>query len=298
MACTITVTGATGNVGRPLAETLLARDHKVRAVGRDAGRLQPLVDLGAEDCIGTVEDAAFLARAYRGADAVFVMIPPEMANERQLERAERISKAHADAIREAGVKYVVALSSLGAHMEKGAGIVKTVQILEREMNALDGVHVHILRPTYFMENVWPQMDIIKNFGFAGGPVAPGAAFPMVATRDIAAMAADRLGNRDFTGHTMEYVLGPRDISYTDIAAALGKALGRRLSYVQVPDGDARAALMHMGMSRDFVDLILEFSHALSDGTAQGHHARTRANTTPTDIDEFAQWFANAYNASM
>jgi len=190
----------------------------------------------------------------------------------------------------------VAMSSLGAHMKAGAGIVKTLQILEREMAALDGVNVHILRPTYFMENVWPQMDVIKNFGFAGGPVAGDAVFPVVAARDVAAVAAERLANRDFTGHTMEYVLGPRDLSYNQITAALGRALGRELAYMQVPDSDARAALVHMGMSRDFVDLILEFSRALTDGTAQNHHTRTGANTTPTSIEEFAQWFANAYNA--
>jgi len=297
MSCTIAVTGATGNVGRPLCDILLARGHRVRAVGRDAGRLQPLVDRGAEDQIGFVEDAAFLTRAYQGAESVFAMIPPDMAEEHQLERAERIAKAHVAAVREAGVHYVVAMSSIGAHLERGSGVVETLRTLEREMNALEGVHVHILRPAYFMENVWPQIDIIKNFGFVGGPVTADARFPVVATRDIAAVAAERLGNRDFAGHTMEYVLGPRDISYNDITAALGNALGMQLTYMQASDGDARAALSYMGMSRNFIELILDFAHRLNDGTAQNHHKRTAANTTPTDIDEFARWFAEAYRAS-
>jgi uncharacterized protein YbjT (DUF2867 family) len=214
-----------------------------------------------------------------------------------MERAERIGRAQAAAIREAGVTHVVAMSSIGAHMSDGAGIVRTLQTLEREMNALDGAHVHILRAAYFMENVWPQMDIIKNFGFAGGPVKADARFPMVAARDIAAMAADRLGNRDFIGHTMEYVLGPRDLSYNDVTAALGRALGRELGYMHVGDSDARAALKYMGMSRDFIEMILEFAHALNDGRAQDHHTRTAANTTPTDINEFAAWFADAMNAT-
>lgn len=297
MSCTITVVGATGNVGRPLCDILIARGHTVRAIGRDAGRLQPLVDAGAQDYIGSVEDPAFLARAYEGADAVWVMVPPDMAADRQMERAERICRAQASAIREAGVAHAVAMSSIGAHMAEGAGIVRTLKVLEREMNALDGVNVHILRAAYFMENVWPQMDIIKNLGFAGGPVKADARFPVVATRDIAAMAADRLANRDFVGHTMEYVLGPRDLSYNDITAALGRALGRDLGYMHVGDSDARAGLKYMGMSRDFIELILEFAHALNDGRAQSHHTRTSANTTPTDIDEFAQWFADAMNAT-
>lgn len=297
MSCTITVTGATGNVGRPLCDILIARGHTVRAVGRDAGRLQPLVDRGAEDHIGFIEDPAFLTRAYHGADAVFAMMPPDMAETNQLERAERIAKAHAAAIRESGVHYVVAMSSIGVHLERGAGIAETLQVLEREMNALDGVHIHILRPAYFMENLWPQIDIIKNFGFVGGPVTADARFPMVAARDIAEKAARRLDHRDFAGHTMEYVLGPRDVSYNDITAALGNALGTQLTYLQASDGDARAALSYMGMSPDFIELILEFAHRLNDGTAQNHHTRTETNTTPTDIDEFARWFAEAYRAA-
>jgi uncharacterized protein YbjT (DUF2867 family) len=296
MSCTIAVTGATGNVGRPLAETLLAQGHVVRAIGRDAGRLQPLVDRGAEAGVGSVEDAAFLTRAYAGADAAWVIIPPDMRSNEQLARAERISKAHAAAIRESGVGHVGVLSSIGAHLETGGGIADTLRVLEREMETLSGVNVKVLRAAYFMENVWPQMDIVKNLGFVGGPVAPEATFPVVATRDVAAVAAKRLCERAFSAHTIEYVLGPRDISYAEITAALGEALGRDLRYLHVPDSDARIGLKHMGLAGDFIDMVLEFSRALNQGIAQDHHVRTPDNTTPTDIREFAGWFAEAYKA--
>lgn len=296
MSCTIAVTGATGNVGRPLVETLLAQGHAVRAIGRDAGRLQPLVDRRAEACVGSVEDAGFLTRAYAGADAVWVMIPPDMRSNEQLARAERISKAHAAAIRESGVGHVAALSSIGAHLETGGGIVDTLRVLEREMAALSGANVKVLRAAYFMENVWPQMDILKNLGFLGGPVAPEVTFPVVAARDVAAVAANRLAARDFDGHSVEYVLGPRDISYREITAELGEALGRDLRYLHVPDSDARIGLKHMGLAGDFIHMVLEFSRALNQGIAQDHHVRTPDNTTPTDIREFARWFAEAYES--
>lgn len=296
MSCTIAVTGATGNVGRPLAEALLARGHGVRAIGRDADRLQPLVGHGAEACVGSVEDAGFLTRTYESTDAVWVMIPPDMRSNEQLARAERISKAHAAAIRESGVRYVAVLSSIGAHLEKGGGIVDTLRVLEREMAALSGVDVLVLRAAYFMENVWPQMDILKNLGFLGSPVAPDATFPVVAARDVAAVAANRIAARDFDGHSIEYVLGPRDISYREITAALGEALGRDLRYLHVPDSDARIGLKHMGLAADFIDMVLEFSRALNQGIVQDHHLRTPDNTTPTDIREFAGWFAEAYKA--
>jgi len=296
MSCTITVTGATGNIGKVLSEILLGRGHKVRAVGRDAKRLQPLVDKGAEACVGDIADAAFLTTVYNGADAAFVMIPPDMTAPDADARAEGISKAHVAAIRESGLKNVVVLSSIGAHLEKGAGIIDSLRILEREMGALDGVNVRFLRPAYFMENIYAQIDLIKNLGISGGPLGADVKQPMVATRDIAAMAADRLDTRDFTGHSTEYVLGPADLSYNDIAAALGKALGRDLNYIQVPDGDLKAALGQMGMSADFIEKILEMSHSINSGALLDAHTRTDANTTPTTIDEFAQWFVAAYNA--
>jgi uncharacterized protein YbjT (DUF2867 family) len=295
MSCTIAVTGATGNIGRVLSEILISRGHNVRAIGRDAGRLQPLVDKGAQAHVGSLDDGAFLTGALSGADGAFVMIPPDITSEDQDGRAQAMSKMFVSAIQGSGVKHVVALSSLGAHMESGSGIVSTLRILERELGGLADVNIHFLRPAYFMENVYAQIDLIKNLGFTGGPLRPDVKQPMVATRDIAAMAADRLDQRDFTGHTIECVLGPADISYLDVTAALGKALGRDLSYIQVPDGDIKAGLMQMGMSGNFIDKILELSHAINNGEAQGGHTRTDANTTPTTIDEFAQWFAAAFN---
>jgi len=120
MSCSHTVTGATGNTGRVIAESLLAQDHKVRVVGRNAERLQPLVDKGAEAFVGSVEDAQFLASAYQGVDAVYAMIPPNPQSDDYVAEADRVSKAHVDAIKKAGVKHVVALSSIGAHRPDGS----------------------------------------------------------------------------------------------------------------------------------------------------------------------------------
>lgn len=295
MSCTIAVAGATGNIGRVLSQILLERGHKVRALSRDAGRLQPLIDQGAEACVGSLDDGAFVARAFTGADAAFVMIPPDVTSNDQDGRAEKLSNVYVAAIRESGMKYVVALSSIGAHLEKGSGIVNGLRILERELGGLTDVNIRVLRPAYFMDNVYVQIDLIKNLGFTGGPLKPDVKQPMVATRDIAAIAAERLDRCDFTGHSMEYVLGPADISYTDVTAALSNALGRDLNYIHVPDGDLKAGLLQMGMSSDFIDKILELSHAINSGAVQSGHTRTDANTTPTTIDEFAQWFAAAFN---
>jgi uncharacterized protein YbjT (DUF2867 family) len=296
MSCTIAVTGATGNVGGVLSGILLERGHGVRALGRDEGKLQSLVEKGAEARVGDIFDPDFVASSFDGADGVFLMIPPDPASDDQLGRAEKLTKNYVGAIRAGGVGHVVAMSSIGAHLEKGAGIVDTVRVLERELATLDGVNVRVLRPAYFMDNVYAQIDIIKNLGITGGPLGGDVKQPMVASRDVGAVAAELLDKRDFTGLSVEYVLGPADVSYNDVAAALGKAMGRGLKYLHVPDRDLRAALAQMGMSRSFIDMMLELSHSINNGDVMNAHTRTPENTTPTTIDEFAQWFAAAYNA--
>src|SRR5579871_4083223 len=72
------ITGGAGHISKPLTEKLIAAGHQVTVIGRNAANLSPLTDLGAGTAIGSVEDAAFLTRAFAGADAVYTMIPPNM----------------------------------------------------------------------------------------------------------------------------------------------------------------------------------------------------------------------------
>src|SRR5690242_3273790 len=106
----VAVIGATGNTGKVVAETLLARGQKVRVIGRDPKRLEPLVRKGAEASIADASDAAALTKAFAGARAVYVMIPPNLASPDVLAYQEKVSYAQAQAIAETGVEYAVLLS--------------------------------------------------------------------------------------------------------------------------------------------------------------------------------------------
>lgn len=295
MAYTITVTGATGNVGNVLARLLLDRGHTVRAVGRDARRLQPLVDQGAQAHVGDLVDTDFLTTAYRGADGVFAMVPPNPSHEDCARFTTTVSTSHARALRAAGVRFVVGLSSIGAHAERGHGVASDLHRFERDLQALEGVNVHILRAAYFMENTYAQIDIIRNLAMTAGPFAPDMEQPMVAARDVASVAADRLSALDFDGFSVAYVLGPRDVSYREITSTLAHELGYEdLYYLQVDDDDARVALAQLGWSRSFIDRVLEFSRGVNTGSVLEGHERTGENTTPTTFEEFARGLAERY----
>ncbi len=289
------VTGATGKVGGGIAEKLLADGKQVRAVGRNREKLAALEKQGAEIALGNMEDAVFLAKNFVGAEAVFAMVPPDMATPDVQAHYDRFGSAIAKAIAESGVRYVVHLSSLGAHLDKGNGPIAGLHRQELRLNALSGVNVLHLRAGYFMENLYGSIGMIKSMGINGSPMIADLKFPQIATADIAAHAALRMVKKDFTGNSVQELLGPRDISMKEATTALGKAIGKpELPYVQFPYEDALKAMMGMGLSQSIAASFVEMNKGFNEGTL-GKATRTAANTTPTTIETFAQQFARAYS---
>jgi uncharacterized protein YbjT (DUF2867 family) len=281
------ITGATGNTGRVVANHLLTRGQKVRAIGRDVNRLQPLVALGAEPFTADLTDAARLTKAFSGAQAVYAMIPPSLTSEDYLAYQKRVLEAIATAIEKSGVKFVVTLSSFGADKTDKTGPVMGLHHLEQRLNRIPGIDVLHLRAGYFMENTLAQASIIPMTGSAIGPLLPNLKLPMIATRDIGMAAAEALSRLDFTGQQTRELLGQRDINMAEVATIVGKAIGKPdLQYVQAGDEQLRPALMQMGMSRNVADLILELSAALNSGHVRALEPRSAANTTPTSYETF------------
>ena len=293
------ITGATGNTGSRIARELLREGRPVRVIARGAGRLGDLVELGAQPAGGDLADAAFLAEAFRGATAVYAMIPPNYAAVDFRAHQNTIASALARAVAAAGVTHVVTLSSVGAHLTQGAGVVQGLHDLEQTFNALPGVHVLHLRPTYFLENFLGQAGTVKALGVMGSPLRPDVRFPVVHTRDIAAVAARRLAELSFTGKGVEYILGAEEIDFRDAARVLGGAIGRpELAYVEFPFADARRAMVgEWGFSPSAADAFLEFQQALNDGRITEEARRTPENTTATRLEHFAPEFAAAYSGS-
>src|SRR5437016_8994179 len=156
------LTGATGNIGSVLTETLLSRGYQIRAIGRSRERLQPLVDKGAEALVGSLEDAEFLTRAFTGVDAVFAMIPPNLTASDFRAYQNEIGEASAAAIKTAGVKQVVNLSSIAGHLAEGTGPIKGLHDNEKRFNALEDINVVHLRPGFFMENLLDRKSTRLN----------------------------------------------------------------------------------------------------------------------------------------
>jgi uncharacterized protein YbjT (DUF2867 family) len=294
----IVVMGATGNTGKSVAGYLLAGGEKVRVIGRSRDRLEAFASRGAETAVGDATDGAFLARAFRGADAIYAMIPPDYRDDDYFGRFDRIGAAIERGLRESGVRKVVFLSSLGGEQATGTGPIAGLHNQEERLKLIPGIDLLILRPTYFMENLMGTIGVIKGMGVNAGAFAPDARFPVIAARDVGAAAAAALRTRDFRGTSVRELLGQRDLSMREMTSALGARISKPdLAYVQVPDDDVKKGLIGIGIAPTIATLFVEMAHALSDGRIRSLEGRGAANTTPTSIETFTEDFAKAYGRS-
>ena len=300
MSHLVTITGATGHIGGQIAERLLEAGHRVRAVGRSKEKLNSLVEKGAESHVGDLADTEFLTGAFQGADAAFAMIPPNPAAEDIRADQRKFAASIIEAIKNAGVKRVVALSSAGGGLPSGTGPIAGLHEFEELLKTLPDTSVVVLRPTFFMENFLYTIPMIKSSGINGSLIGGDVSMPLVATRDMAAVAAEYLAVPTFEGYTVHELYGPRDYTYREATSILGAAIGKPdLPYVEFPKEDYRKGLLDAGFSASVADSYLEMETAMDDGRLQATINRDEKSTTPTTLEEFARdTFAPACKGSV
>ena len=287
------ILGASGNTGSIIANSLLSEGKNVRVVGRDAGRLQPFMRQGAEAFTATVSDAAALTKAFSGARAAYLMLPPAKSREDQ----ERDSDGIAKAVKESGLRYAVHLSSYGAQVAEGTGPVAGLHSSEQKLNAIGGLNVLHLRAAYFMENNLAAISMIQEMGIFGHALLPDLKMPMIATRDVGDYAAQRLLDLDFSGKQTRELLGERDLSMTEATTIIARGIGKPdLRYVQFPYDQMQQALEQMGMPPKKAAAYIEMFRAINASVLAAQEPRSRENTTPTSFEQFVQdVFAPAYH---
>jgi uncharacterized protein YbjT (DUF2867 family) len=279
------ILGASGNTGSIVANFLLSKGKKVRVVGRDPGRLQRFVDKGAEALTADMSDAAALTKAFSGARAAYLLLPPAKSREDQ----ERESDAIAKAVKESGLRYAVYLSSYGAQVPEGTGPVAGLHSSEQKVNAISGLNVLHLRAAYFMENNLAAIGMILGMGLFGNALLPNVKFPMVATRDVGNYAAQRLLDLDFSGKQTRELLGERDLSMTETTAVIARAIGKPdLRYQQFPYDQVQELLTQLGVPPKGAAMYIEMYKAINAGVLVPLESRSQENTTPTSIEQFVQ----------
>jgi uncharacterized protein YbjT (DUF2867 family) len=286
------ILGASGNTGSIIANFLLSKGKKVRVVGRDTERLERFVGKGAEAFTAELSDAAALTKAFIGARAAYLLLPPAKSREGQERESDAISKA----VKESGLRYAVNLSSYGAQVREGTGPVAGLHSSEEKLNTISNLNVLHLRAAYFMENELKAIGMIHGMGLLGGALLPDVKLPMIATRDVGDYAAQRLLHLDFSGKETRELLGERALSMTEVTAVIARGIGKPdLRYERFPYDKVQQGLTQMGIPPKGAAAYIEMYKAINAGVLVPLEPRSQQNSTPTSFENFVQdVFAPAY----
>ena len=263
------VVGATGNTGSAVADTLLSRKQPVRIVVRSAEKGAAWKAKGAEIAVASLDDVSALTKAFEGAKGVYLLVPPNYGAAAWLaDQRARMDRA-AEAVKKSGISHVVFLSSVGGHIAEGTGPIKAArygeQILGKSVSNLT-----VLRPSYFMDNWAPVLDVAKGQGVLPTFIAPQAMVPMISTRDIGRVGAEQLmaGGK---GKQIVELAGPEEYSPEQVAAALSQILGREVSAQHAPLSAVVPAFKSFGFSDEAAKLFEEMYTSFSTGAIGYEH---------------------------
>lgn len=258
------VLGATGHTGAAVTETLLAKKQPVRVVVRAADKGASWKAKGAEVVVASLDDVSALTNALKGAAGLYLMVPPNYGAASWLaEQRQRMDQA-AEAVKVSGIAHVVFLSSIGGHLAEGTGPIRAVHYGEGKLASAVN-NLTILRPPSFMENWAPVIGAAKGQGVLPTFLAPTSKIPMIATKDIGRVAAERLivGGK---GRQIIELAGPEDYNPDQVAAVLGQILGKPVTAQHAPLSAVVPTFKSFGFSDEAAKLFEEMYTSFSKGT--------------------------------
>ncbi|KQY50753.1 nucleoside-diphosphate sugar epimerase [Rhizobium sp. Root491] len=282
----ISVVGATGRIGAKLTRTLLSAGHQVRALSRGGPALDALVELGAEPFLGSFDTGAGdRDQFFQGADAAFLMVKTDWNNIEGHYPA--VAQRFVDALEKSPVKLVVSLTAMGSDAKGTTGHFESFYRLDEKLNELVNIDLVHLRAAWFMENVAAWTGPVAKYGRIAWFCKPDLKMPWVATDDIAWLAANELTNP--TGrHRVYREVGSDDVSMNELAAIIGKEIGRPVEYryIETTSKDVEAEfLARFGTLAKWQD-DTQSADALNNGIVRFHGEREDRPKLPTTMEAF------------
>ncbi|MRX38160.1 NAD(P)H-binding protein [Flavobacterium sp. LC2016-23] len=293
----IIITGSLGNISKPLAQELVQKGHKVTVISSSTEKQAEIEDLGASAAIGSVEDVAFLTKTFTGTDAVYCMIPRANYFDPALDLdafTRKIGDNYAEAIEKSGVKRVVFLSSIGAHLEQNSGIIQRYNEIESVLKKLD-VSITFMRPTSFFYNLEAYIPQIKFQGVIATNYGADKMIPWVSPLDIAAAIAEEI-TTPLNGKKVRYVAS-EELTGNETARILGAAIGKPdLKWVLISDEEALNGLVNVGMQPKIAAGLIEMYAGLYSGLlGEDYYENRPAVMGKTKLADYAKEFASVYN---
>lgn len=297
----IVLTGSLGNIGKPLAKELVDKGHQVTVISSNRERVPEIEAIGAGYAIGRMQDAAFLASVFTGADVVYLMETLEAVGDMFdtsvdfVGAIKQIGESYKTAVVQSGVKKVVHLSSIGAHMDEGNGILIFHHNVEKILKQLpEEIDITFIRPVGFYTNMLSFIHAIKAKGAITSNYGGDQKEPWVAPSDIAEVVAEEI-QRPFSGRTVRYVASD-EVSPNEIASALGQAIGKpELTWNVIPDEQLLNTWLGIGFNPQIAHGFVEMQASQGSGKLYEDYYKHKPVLGKVKLKDFAEQFAAAYN---
>jgi NAD(P)H dehydrogenase (quinone) len=303
----IIVTGSLGNISQPLTEILIAQGHAVTVISSDQKKQTAIQNFGATPAIGSISDVRFLTNTFKGADAVYAMIPLSFTEPDLGAYMHKIAQNYAQALKEAGTKRIVLLSGWAADLVKA----------ENVEHLFDGVNasVTMMRPAAFYTNFYQSIDLIKGKGFIGkfltlrycGPWAlltgktgllmgnygGDDRIVFVSPKDIADAVAEELLLLP-KEKTIRYV-GSEEMTCNEAARIIGTAVGKPwLKWVLLTDKEMLQGLKMAKVPEKLAETLVEMQAAMHSGKTLENFHRNKPEMGKVKLADFAKEFTAVY----
>lgn len=304
----IAIATPSGYIGSNVIERIAAarasdpahRDVELVLLARKPAKFATWTGSGVTVRGGLLDDPEFLIEATRGVSALYWATPNSFEPGLTLgEGYRRFAESAAAAITANRIGHVVHLSGF-AHVDDDGGeeslfgaLAGTERCLDQAVEGLQRAHpgerfgITHVRAGFLFENFLGQLDGLRGSGRVYLPVSMSRRIPMVASRDVAAVIADRLLAETPSGVVVTGAYGPEDRSFGDVAGALSEGLGRKIRIFRLPRLVLRTQMLRMGRDPRAVHAFMHSFRAITLGRVSAAPARDGGSTTPTSLETWA-----------
>lgn len=296
----IVLTGSIGNIGKPLTEELVQKGHSVTVITSTTERVSAIEILGAKAAVGNMFDVDFLTKTFEGADIVYLMETMEAVGDlfdKSIDfigEISRIGHNYKKAVERSGVQKIIHLSSIGAHTDKGTGIIVFHYDVEQILRQLpEAISIKFIRPVGIYFNLFSMITGIRNKGTILSNWGGDKKEPWVSPLDIAEAIAEEI-EKPFEGRSVRYVASD-EVSPNEIANALGAAIAKPdLQWQIIPDEELFNHWVNIGFNEQVARGFVETQAAQGSGILYEDYYQQKPVLGKIKLADFAKEFAAAY----
>jgi uncharacterized protein YbjT (DUF2867 family) len=300
MATPILVTGAAGRVGaigRTVTELLLKQDHAVRAMVRNEDeRAQALRDMGAEVVVGDLLDLDAMHQAIAGCETMYFGMSVSDTYLAATVNAAAVAKHH-------GVKAFINMSQMTVSQmsitETTASPQHKLHWLAEQTLNWSGLSVVHVRPTVFLDGFFLLFtsDSVKHSDQIRLPFGEGKTSP-IAANDVALVVAALLANPQPHIGKIYHLTGPQSANMQFFAQEYSKALGRTITFQDIPVEPWREGLLKRGLPVHLVNHLATMAdlHRAGRYDRMSDDVLTLTGQVPLSLQEFVRKHAAAFTA--